>query len=567
MRLESWYVPAEGGAGTMRLRLVNTGRATVADFQLTFTSIVPLDPAPPVCLVGRRSGCHVVAPPAATVLAPGAVWELTATCGHRPAHANDGPASAYVTLGDGTIVIVRTGPARRVAVGQQAPGTYRPDGELAASAAAAVGARDARLHPERTPVLTSAGSESVQAQIVGGLDAEAFRLVPEGGGWTVEAGSLVAVERALTMLVRTTRCDVQVAAGVSAAAHGWRGLHVDLARQFLPPADVEWLIDVAAWHGLNRLHLHLTDDEAWRFPVDGYPALTAVGAWRGAGLAVPPLLGSGAEPYGGCYDRATIASWHERAAPSGLVIVPEIDLPGHCFAALAALPHLVDREDTSGAVSVQHFVDNVLNPGVDATWPFLEAVFGQLADAFPSPWLHLGGDEVPTGAWTGSPAAQRWAARRGVGGSHEISVAFMGDVISLVRSLTGRAVGVWEEAAEALAPGDGYVVGWRSAAACRALAAAGHDVVAAPAQALYLDMATSPDWDEPGMSWAGHASVADVAAFDASAGWTDAERQRLLGVQACLWTEHVHDRPTLERLLLPRLAAFADAAWPAPSRC
>ena len=556
-------MPAEGGSGSMRLRLVNTGPDAIEDFELTFTTVVQLDPTPPARLVGRRSGCHVVAPPAGYVLRPGAVWELTATCGHRPGHANDGPASAFVTVGE-RLVTVSTRATGRVVIGEGAPVTYRPDGELAAAALAAVAARDHRLHPYRPVVLSPDGEHVVTASLASTMPADGYRLAPADDGWSVVAGSAGAVERALAALVRAARSGEPVAAGESVARYGWRGLHVDLARQFLPATDVDWLIDVAAWHGLNRLHLHLTDDEAWRFPVPGYERLTDVGAWRGAGLAVPPLLGSGAAPYGGAYERGDIASWVSLAAAAGIVVVPEIDLPGHCFAALAALPELVDPQDTSGARSVQHFVDNVLNPGVDATWPFLEAVFGALADVLPSPWLHLGGDEVARGAWSRSPAAQRWAAARGLADAHGIGLAFLRDVVALVRRVTGRRVGVWEEGADALDAGDGYAIAWRSTDAAQRLAAAGHDVVAAPADRYYLDMAASREWDAPGTSWAGATSVADIEAFDPTAGWTAAERRHLLGVQACIWTEHIPDRPALERLLFPRLTAIADAAWPAP---
>jgi hexosaminidase len=265
------------------------------------------------------------------------------------------------------------------------------------------------------------------------------------------------------------------------------------------------------------------------------------------------------------YSADDIARWHARATAGGVVLIPEIDLPGHSFAALAALPALVDPDDTTGAVSVQHFVDGVLNPGVPMTWALLEAAFGELADRFPSPWLHLGGDEVAPGAWLGSPLAMRWAADRGATDEREIGMAFAREVVALVRRTTGRRVGVWEEAAGALEPDDGYVVGWRSAEACRQLAAAGHPVVAAPAQVHYLDMAASTEWYEPGASWAGTASLAAIESFDATAGWTADERSNLLGVQTCLWTEHVPDRPAMERMLFPRLTAIADAAWPAPA--
>ena len=344
--------------------------------------------------------------------------------------------------------------------------------------------------------------------------------------------------------------------------HEWRALHIDLARQFMPAVDVEWLLDVAAWRGLNRLHLHLTDDEGWRVPIASYPALTEVGAWRGHGLPIPPLLGAGAEPYGGSYAPTDISIWVRRAAELGIELIPEIDLPAHSFAALAAVSQLVDPEDSGTAVSVQHFSRNVLNPGVAATRPFLEAVFGELADLFPSPWVHVGGDEVPPGAWQGSPAAQRYAAERGIAGTDAIAAAFVGDIIAIVGAV-GRRVGVWQEAAEsgALGPGDGYVVGWKTQDDCRRLAAAGHTVVASPAEAFYFDMAADASWRSAGASWAGHTSVEDVARFDVTADWTPAERANLLGIQACLWTEHIHDHATLVELLLPRLDAFAAAGW------
>ena len=173
------------------------------------------------------------------------------------------------------------------------------------------------------------------------LGGEAYRIEDDVDGVAVTAGSDLAAERALTALVRAARADGAAAArACRPPAHAWRGLHVDLARRAFPAADVEWLVDVAAWHGLNRLHLHLTDDEAWRVPVPGFPDLAGRGGWRGHGLAVPALVGSGAEPYGVVYSADDIARWHARAEGAGVVLVPEIDLPGHSFAALAALPVL-----------------------------------------------------------------------------------------------------------------------------------------------------------------------------------------------------------------------------------
>jgi hexosaminidase len=569
LRLDAAYVPADDGAGRMRLRLVNSGRAPLAEFRLVLTSVVQLtpDPGAPARLVARTSGHHEIAPPAGFELAPGEVWDVGAlVCGHRPDHANDGPASAFVILADGStrpVHVGATGIADPIRVGASALPALRLDagGDVAASAWASAAACERRLFPDDAAVLGETGSP-VDAAVDLAWPADAFVIVPRAERFAVTAGSATALRMAFLALVRRQRAGEERESR-HVPVHEWRGLHIDLARQFLPAVDVEWLIDLAAWQRLNRLHLHLTDDEAWRVPVAAYPALTEVGAWRGHGLPIPALLGSGADPSGGAYTVGDIRRWVRRAAELGVDVVPEIDLPGHCFAALAAVPDLRDPVDTSGAVSVQHFVDNVLVPGLPSTAPFLEAVFGELADLFPGPWVHLGGDEVPAGAWSGSPAAQQYARDRGLAGTDAIAAAFMTDVIGLVKTATGRQVGVWQEAAEcgALHPDDGYVVGWKSSADCRRLAAAGYQVVAAPAEVYYLDMASDAEWRSAGASWAGSTSVADIEDYDVTAGWTTTEKARLLGVQACLWTEHVPDRATLVHLVFPRLDAIAASAW------
>ena len=153
------------------------------------------------------------------------------------------------------------------------------------------------------------------------------------------------------------------------AVHGWRGLHIDLARQWFPAATVTCVLQIAGWYGLDRVHLHLTDDEGWRVPVTGYPALTEIGAWRGHGLPVPPLLGSGAESTGGSYTRSEIVGWVRTASGLGIELVPEVDMPAHSYAALAALPFLRDPTTSGGALSVQGFTDNVLEPGVGRRCP------------------------------------------------------------------------------------------------------------------------------------------------------------------------------------------------------
>lgn len=571
LRLDVVYVPGGGDAGRIRLRLLNAGPTALTDFRLALTSVVQLTPSADASaeLVSRTSGYCELAPPAGLVLGPGEVWDVgPQEFTYRPGHANDGPASAFVVLADGAtrpVHVGRTAIAEPVRVGRSAPPSLSlaSDAGVARRAWDVAAACERRLFPDDAPVLGETGQHTVTLAIDARLPADSFAV--DGGD--VTAGSEPALVSALVTLARGRREAVDPT-GVQLPVYEWRGLHIDLARQFLPSADVEWLIDTAAWRRLNRLHLHLTDDEAWRVPIAAYPALTEIGAWRGHGLAIPALLGSGPEPTGGAYSRDDIGRWVEQAGELGIELIPEVDLPGHCFAALAAVPELRDPADTTGAVSVQHFVDNVLVPGRPETARFVETVFGEIADLFPGRWVHVGGDEVPTGAWARSPAAQRYAAERGLAGTDAIEGAFMGDIVRGVRTATGRQVGVWQEGAEAgaLQPGDGYAVGWRSSAACRDLAAAGHQVVAAPAEVYYLDMATDAEWDSPGASWAGATSVADIEAYDVTAGWAASERENLLGIQACLWTEHVHDRATLVELLLPRLDVIAASAWTSESR-
>jgi hexosaminidase len=145
----------------------------------------------------------------------------------------------------------------------------------------------------------------------------------------------------------------------------------------------------------------------------------------------------------------------------------------------------------------------------------------------------------------------------------DVEAAFHRDVVRTIRERTGRHVAAWQEAAQSggVAPGDGYVVGWRTVEASRELAASGYDVVVSPGQAYYLDMAVDAGWNTPGMSWAGHTSLDRVCEFDPEQGWSDSERANLLGIQACLWTETVHDGRAMDEMLFPRLDAIAERAW------
>lgn len=190
-----------------------------------------------------------------------------------------------------------------------------------------------------------------------------------------------------------------------------------------------------------------------------------------------------------------------------------------------------------------------------------------MADIFPSQWIHVGGDEVAEGAWLGSPLARALMKERGWRESHELQSHFLQRMQRIVRDLR-RRTGAWEEAAfgGGIDPTDSYLVAWRKSASGIWLAEKGYDVVLAPAEAYYLDMAQSEDWWEPGLSWAGTASPEATYAYEPGGDWPDAAKPHLLGVQANLWGEHLHDRRLVDHMTFPRLAAIAESAWTASHR-
>jgi hexosaminidase len=607
--------PPAGTAGTLRSHYT-AGDATIslvvdaaidlpAGWHLAFTSQAQLTPPTGVALVERLASFHVV--DVGRPLAAGDRWHSEGWATSHPCrHANDGPVSAYVVVPTGATVPVTVAPMTTDATVSPTPAaagrmparpSERPgllphpdliepalagDDVHVVSLALRTGDRVAHdawsaiatLTPTLTPVHARGGSgehltvDAVTARTGHAVDdpaGEGYRIDVGTDAVTVTASGPTGFRHAFVTLAQWARAGLpDQGRVVDRPQYAWRGLHVDLARQWFEPTVVERLIDACAWRKLNRLHLHLTDDEGWRLPVPRRPTLATVAARRGHGRPLPPMLGDGPEGSGRAYTAEEIGRWVGRADRLGVVLVPEVDLPAHAHAALTALPELRDPADRSGAVSVQYFVDNVLAPGLAATDAFVADVVDAVAELFPSsPWIHIGGDEVPAGAWSGSPVVDRLRREHGLDTTPDVEAHFHRGLVATVRARTGRRVGAWQEAAEAggVRPGDGYVVGWTDAAASRRLAAAGHDVVVAPGEAYYLDMAVDGAWDTPGASWAGATSLADVCAFDPAAGWDAAEREHLLGVQACLWTEHVRDAATLWQRLVPRLDAVAERAW------
>ena len=313
---------------------------------------------------------------------------------------------------------------------------------------------------------------------------------------------------------------------------------------------------------MNVLHFHLSDDEGWRLDIPEYPELAEVAAWRGYGLAVPPFLGSGIGRYGGVYSAAEIGALVAHADALGIAIVPEIDIPGHCYCVLQAIPSLRDPGETGIYRSIQGFPNNCLNPAVEKSYEFLEAVFATIAELFPAPWIHVGGDEVPHDAWLGSPLARALMAKHGWTEIYQLQSHFLKRVQGIIRGL-GKKTGAWEEAAlgGGVEAQNSYLVAWRKSASGLALAEAGYDVVLAPAEHAYFDMAQSDAFWEPGASWAGTVPLTHPTNSIPAATGRRRCASRLIGVQSCLWSENLCDRALFDHLVFPRLSAIAETGW------
>ena len=354
---------------------------------------------------------------------------------------------------------------------------------------------------------------------------------------------------------------------VDAPRLAWRGAMLDVARHFMPIGFLHEFVDELARHKLNTLHLHLTDDQGWRVEIDGYPRLTEVGAWRAESMV--GAAGSGrydGRPHGGYYTQAQLRGLVRYAADRGVTVVPEIEMPGHARALLAAYPHLGNRPDRPLPVWTGWGVSEDILGVQDETLEFLREVLTQVVDVFPSRYVHLGGDECPTGQWESSPAARRRAAELGLPGPARLHGWLLGQMRDVLAGHGRRAV-CWEERGEdGGLPRDVVLAPWRHPDHAIAPIAAGHQVVMVPYQWTFLDYPQRDHPDEPFGQPDHLITLEDVYRFDPLEGLpvSTVDGPGVLGTQAQLWTEFAPTPAHVRYLAFPRLCALAEAAWSGP---
>ena len=350
----------------------------------------------------------------------------------------------------------------------------------------------------------------------------------------------------------------------------WRGVMLDVARHFVPKHDVLRFIDLAALHKLNILHLHLTDDQGWRIEIRRYPELTKVGSWRRESSLGHRRHGlTDNRPHGGYYTQDDIREIVAYAAERHITVVPEIDVPGHTGAAIAAYPELGNRDLPGEGAKPEvatgwGIFERVLNVE-QATLEFLHGVFDEVMELFPSRWIGVGGDECPTEEWVSSPQAQARMAELGLSRPDDIRAWYTARLAEHLAE-HGRTLFGWDEICEVELPPGVVVASWRGVEGAVIAARQGYDVVLCPQGQVYLDYRQSESLDEP-TPVGSVTTLADVHAFNPiPAALGPNEAQHVLGAQCNIWTEHIDSPRAVDYMTFPRLCAFAETVWTGPGQ-
>jgi len=349
---------------------------------------------------------------------------------------------------------------------------------------------------------------------------------------------------------------------------GWRGAHLDVARHFMPKSFIKKFIDVLVLHKLNTFHWHLTDDQGWRIEIKRYPRLTKVGAWRKEtivghyrrNLETPVFDG---KPHGGFYTQDDVREIVSYAQERHVNVVPEIEMPGHAQAAIAAYPELGNVDEPLQASTYWGIRENVFNAN-ESTILFLQNVLDEVLELFPSEFIHVGGDECPKRQWRESPAAQERMRELGLANEEELQSYFIRRMDSFLTERGRRLIG-WDEILEGGLAANATVMSWRGEEGGIAAAKAGHDVVMAPNTYTYLDYYQSEDWESEPLAIGGYVSLEKVYGYEPiPASLSAKEGRHVLGAQGQLWTEYMPDSRQVEYMAFPRLSALAEIAWTPP---
>lgn len=411
---------------------------------------------------------------------------------------------------------------------------------------------------------------------------EAYSINVSSDGILVRAVSPEGIYRATRTLLKSVGTEKASSVEFPSAEvsdwprFGYRGLMLDVSRHFSDVEMVKRTIDMLALHQLNIFHWHLTDDQGWRIEIKSHPELTEVGAWRDD-TVVGRYLGGTDYPtdgkrHGGFYTQEQIREIVAYAKERYIEIIPEIDLPGHTSAVLAAYPQLGCEDKEYKVANRWGVIRDVLCAGNPASLDLFKDIMDEVCDLFPGKYIHLGGDECVKDRWKACPKCQKKIRELGLKDGSRYSKEdylqswFMGEVASFVQSKGKRVIG-WDEILEGVPMDDSVIMSWRGTEGGITAARMGHDVVMTPTSDMYFDQSQTLASQLEEIPVGGFINVMKVYSYEPiPASLTPEQQKHILGCQANVWCEYMPEERIRQYQMLPRLAALSEVQWTMPER-
>ena len=422
--------------------------------------------------------------------------------------------------------------------------------------------------------------EAVVLRLDPALAAEGYRLTVSPQRIEIAGGTaggvfygIQALLRLLPPEVYAGACELPVTIACTeiedAPRYTYRGMMLDVARTWIDRDAVMRYIDLLAYHNINKLHLHLTDDEGWRIEIRSHPELTEVGGFRGSDSPVRAVYGKWDEKYGGYFTQEEMRGLIDYAAVRNIEIIPEIDLPGHSRNIASVHPEIRCNYPPDTLSTNGYDYRSAWCVAREANYALLEDILGEICELFPSEYIHVGGDEVDLSQWERCPDCRALMTERGMAAPHELEDLFMERITAILRA-HGKRPAVWNEAVRTGEfTRESRVYGWESTAACLDATSKGYRTVVMPGQYFYFDMRQSPH--EAGHDWAAIFDASKVYGFDPAAqGFSEEQLRHVEGFEGTFFSEayvsHEPEKPDyLDYMCFPRICALAHVAWGGPS--
>ncbi|WP_311416030.1 beta-N-acetylhexosaminidase [Hoylesella shahii] len=396
---------------------------------------------------------------------------------------------------------------------------------------------------------------------------EAYRLTVNNKQITIAASTPAGVFYGIQTLrkslpVQTNGADITLPAVdiADAPRFGYRGMMLDCGRHFFPVSFVKKFIDILAMHNMNVFHWHLTEDQGWRLEIKSHPELTAKSSMRSGTVIGHNATVDDSIPHGGFYTQQEARDIVEYARQRHITVIPEIDMPGHTLAALAAYPEL---GCTGGPYEVGHrwgVYKDVLCLGKESTYKFVQDVIDEVVDIFPAKYFHIGGDESPTVMWEKCPNCLQKAKDENTDIKH-LQQYFTNRIEKYLNS-KGKSIIGWDEILEGKINQSATIMSWRGVEPGLKAAKQGHDVIMTPSSHVYFDHYQAKETKHEPDAIGGCSPVEKVYSYEPLPETLDAEaKNRIKGVQANLWTEYIPFTTQAEYMVLPRMAALAEVQW------